>query len=152
MEKEFLMSIEQVARDLVANMNNAEKVKTMLTSDAMASGGVVLPQPISMMESIKVMAGLMTAFPDLKFEIQQVTVNGNQATVKAMWGGPNTGPLSLPMPGMPTIPATGKKVSVKDTYIITVQGDKVSHMQVDSPADGGIPAAIAQLGVKIPSM
>jgi hypothetical protein len=53
---------------------------------------------------------------------------------------------------MPTIPATGKKVSVKDSYIITVQGDKVSHFQVDSPADGGIPAAIAQLGVKVPSM
>jgi hypothetical protein len=33
-----------------------------------------------------------------------------------------------------------------------VQGDKVSHMKVDSPADGGIPGAIAQLGVKVPSM
>jgi hypothetical protein len=53
---------------------------------------------------------------------------------------------------VPTIPATGKKVSVKDTYILTVQGDKVSHMQVESPTDGGIPGAIAQLGLKIPSM
>jgi predicted ester cyclase len=90
--------------------------------------------------------------PDLKFDIQQVTVNGNQATVKAQWGGTQTGPLSLPMPGMPTIPPTGKKVSVKDTYVITVQGDKVSHMHVESPADGGIPAALAQLGVKTPGM
>jgi predicted ester cyclase len=145
------MSVEQVARELVTNMNNAEKMKAMVTADAMASGGV-LPQPIPVMEAMKVMTGLTTAFPDLKFDIQQVTVNGNQATVKAQWSGTNTGPLSLPMPGMPTIPATGKKVSVKDTYIVTVQGDKVSHMQVDSPADGGIPAAMAQLGVKMPSM
>jgi len=101
---------------------------------------------------MKVMAGLMAAFPDLKFDIQQVTVNGNQATVKAQWGGTQSGTLSLPMPGMPTIPPTGKKVSVKDTYVITVQGDKVSHMTVESPADGGIPAALAQLGVKMPSM
>jgi hypothetical protein len=56
------------------------------------------------------------------------------------------------MPGMPTIPPTGKKVSVKDTYVITVQGDKVSHIHVESPADGGIPAALAQLGVKTPGM
>ena len=56
------------------------------------------------------------------------------------------------MPGMPTIPATGKIVAVKDTYIVTVQGDKVSHMEVASPADGGIPAALAQLGVKAPSL
>ena len=145
------MSVEQVARDLVTNMNNAEKMKGLVTADAMASGGV-LPQPIPVMEAMKVMAGLTTAFPDLKFDIQQVTVNGNQVTVKAQWSGTNTGPLSLPMPGVPTIPATGKKVSVKDTYIVTVQGDKVSHLQVESPTDGGIPGAIAQMGVKIPSM
>jgi predicted ester cyclase len=145
------MSVEQIARDLVANMSNAEKMKAMVTADAMASGGV-LPQPIPVMEAMKVMAGLMAAFPDLKFDIQQVTVNGNQATVKAQWGGTHSGLLSLPMPGMPPIPPTGKKVSVKDTYVITVQGDKVSHMTVESPADGGIPAALAQLGVKMPSM
>ena len=122
----------------------------MLTPDAMASGGV-LPQPIPAMEAMKVMAGLSTAFPDLKFDVQQVTVNGNQATVKAQWSGTQTGPLSL-MPDMPSIPPTGKKVSVQDAYIITVQGDKVSHMQVDSPAGGGIPGALAQLGVKMPAM
>jgi predicted ester cyclase len=145
------MSVEQVARDLVLNMSNEEKVKTMVTADAMASGGV-LPQPIPVMEAMKVMAGLTTAFPDLKFDIQQVTVNGNQATVKAQWSGTQTGALSLPMPGMPSIPPTGKKVSVKDAYVIAVQGNKVSHMRVESPADGGIPAAIAQLGVKMPGM
>ena len=123
----------------------------MVTADAMASDGV-LPQPVPMMEAMKVMSGLTAAFPDLKFNVQEVTVNGNQVTVKAQWSGTNTGPLSLPMPGVPTIPATGKKVSVKDTYIVTVQGDKVSHLQVESPTDGGIPGAIAQMGVKIPSM
>ena len=143
------MTVEQVARDLVMNMNNAAKIKAMVTADAMASGGV-LPQPIPVMEAMKVMDGLTTAFPDLKFDIQQVTVNGNQATVKAMWSGTNTGALSLP--GMPSVPATGKKVSVKDAYTVTVQGDKVSHMKVESPADGGIPAAMAQLGVKMPGM
>jgi predicted ester cyclase len=145
------MSVEQVARDLVSNMNNAEKMKAMVTADAMASGGV-LPQPIPVMEATKVMAGLSTAFPDLKFEVQQVTVNGNQATVRAQWSGTNTGPLSLPMPGMQPIPPTGKKVSVKDTYVVTVQGEKVSHMKVESPADGGIPGALAQMGVKMPGM
>ena len=145
------MTIEQVARDLVMHMSDIEKIKTMVTADAMASGGV-LPQPIPIMEAMKVTAGLFTAFPDLKFDIQQVTVNGNKATVRAIWSGTNTGALSLPIPGMPSIPATGKRVSVKDGYIVTVQGDKASHFQVDSPADGGIPAALAQLGVKVPAM
>jgi hypothetical protein len=60
--------------------------------------------------------------------------------------------LDMGMPGMPAVPPTGKKVSVKDTYIVTVQGDKVSQIQVESPADGGIPAMLAQLGVKMPGM
>jgi SnoaL-like polyketide cyclase len=106
------MNIEQIARDMVVNMANAEKMKSMLTSDAMASGGV-LPQPIPVMEALKVTAGLTTAFPDLKFNIQRVTVNGNRAAVDAIWSGTNTGPLSLPIPGMSTIPAPGKKISVK---------------------------------------
>ena len=144
------MSVEQVARDLITMMTDVERTKAQLTADAVASGGV-LPQPMPAMEAFNLIGGLKTAFPDLKFEVQEVTVNGNQATVKAQWGGTQTGPLSL-MPGMPTVPPTGKKVSVKDTYIITVQGDKVSHMTVESPADGGIPAALAQLGVKMPSM
>ena len=145
------MSVEQVARDFVSHMDDAERMKSMVTADAMASGGV-LPQPIPISEAMKIMDGLTAAFPDLKFDVQQVTVNGDQATVKAVWSGKNTGSLTLPMPGMPPIPATGKKVSVKDTYIVTIQGDKVSHMQVESPADGGIPAALAQLGVKMPGM
>ena len=145
------MTIEQVARDIVIHMNDIEKLKAMSTADAMASGGV-LHQPIPVMEAMKVTTGLFTAFPDLKFDIQQVKVNGNQATVKVVWSGTNTGALSMPIPGMPTVPPTGKRVSVKDGYIITVQGDKMSHFQVDSPADGGIPAALAQLGVKVPAM
>ena len=145
------MSVEQVARDVVSNMTNLEKLKTMLTADAMASGGV-LPQPIPAMEALKVTGGLTTAFPDLKFDVQEVTVNGNQATVKVQWSGTNTGRLSLPIPGMQPVPPTGKRVSVKDTYVITVQGDKVSHFTVESPVDGGIPAALAQMGVKTPGM
>jgi hypothetical protein len=130
-------------------MNNEGKMKAHITADAVASGGV-LPQPIPMLEALKIMSGLMAGMPDMKYDIQQVTVNGNQATVKVKWGGTQTGSLS--MPGMPTVPPTGKKVSVMDTYILTVQGDKVSHITVDSPADGGIPGALAQLGVKMPAM
>jgi hypothetical protein len=145
------MSVEQVARDFIAMMTDMEATKARLTPDAMASGGV-LPQAMPAVEAFNLIGGLMSAMPDLKFEVQSVTVNGNQATVNAQLSGTNTGPLSLPLPGIPSIPATGKKVSVPDTFIVTVQGDKVSHLQVQSPAGGGLPAALAQLGVPMPGM
>jgi hypothetical protein len=139
------MSVEQVARDLITDMTDVEKTKAHLTAGAMASGGV-LPQPMPAMEAFSLIGGLMTGFPDLKFEVEDVSVNGNQATVKALVSGTNTGTLTLPMPGMPTnMPPTGKKVSAKDTFVITVEGDKVSHLQVDSPEGGGLPALLAQL-------
>ena len=143
------MSVEQVARDFITMMTDVEATKARLTPDAMASGGV-LPQPLPALEAFNIVGGLTTAFPDLKFEVEQVTVNGSQATVKVQISGTNTGPLSLPMPGMPSnIPPTGKKVSTKDAFVVTVQGDKVSNFQVDSPADGGLPAIFAQIGLKM---
>ena len=145
------MSVEQIARDFITNMNDVNAAESYLTPDAVAAGGV-LPQPIPAKEAISILSALNTAFPDLKFDVQNVTAKGNQATVQAIWSGTNTGPLNLPMPGMPSIPPTGKQVSVKDTYIVTVDGDKVSRLEVDSPPDGGIPAALGQIGVAVPGM
>jgi predicted ester cyclase len=145
------MSVEQTARDFVTSMNDVNAAEAYLTPDAVAAGGV-LPQPIPASESIKMIRALKVAFPDLKFDIQNVTVKGNQAVVQAIWSGTNKGPLNMPLPGLQSIPATGKQVSVKDTYIVTVQGDKVSRLEVDSPPDGGIPAALGQIGVKVPGM
>ena len=145
------MSVEQIARDFIISMNDVKATESYLTPDAVAAGGV-LPQPIPAKEAISILSALNTAFPDLKFDIQNVTAEGNQATVQAIWSGTNKGPLNLPMPGMPSIPPTGKQVSVKDTYLVTVEGDKVSRLEVNSPPDGGIPAALGQIGVKVPGM
>ena len=114
-------------------MDDVNVTKSYLTPDAMAAGGV-LPQPIPASEAINMMTALKTAFPDLKFDVQNVTVKGNQATVQAKWSGTNKGPLNMPLPGMKSIPPTGKHVSVKDTYIVTVQGDKVSRLEVELAA------------------
>jgi hypothetical protein len=144
------MSVEQVARDFVSNMGDAAKVKGLLSPDAMVSGGV-LPKPMPAMEAFKIVGGLYAAMPDLKFDIQHVVVKGDEAIVNAVWSGTQTAQLSL-MPGMPTVPPSGKKVSVKDTFVIHVQNDKVTHMHVESPADGGIPGVLKQLGVQAPGM
>ena len=146
------MSVEQVARDLITNMTDVEATKARLTADAVASGGV-LPQPMPALEAFKIVAGLNTAFPDLKFDVQKVTVNGNQAKVEVEVTGTNTGPLSLPMPGLPdNIPPTGKKASAKDAFVVTVEGDKVSRLEVDSPTGGGLPVLLSQIGINMPGM
>ena len=146
------MSVEQVARDFVTMMTDEEKTRAHFTSDAMVSGAV-LPQPMPAMEAFNLISAMKTAFPDLKFEAEKVTVNGNQATVNVQLSGTNTGTLSMPLPGMPgSIPPTGKKVSVPDVLVLTMEGDKISHMNIDSPADGGLPAILSQIGVNMSGM
>ena len=102
------MSVEQVARDFISNMTSAEKVKAMLTPDAMASGGV-LPQAMPAKDAFNMVDGLNAGFPDLKFEVQQVTVNGNQATVKAKVSGTNTGTIESAHAGNAAYPADREK-------------------------------------------
>ena len=145
------MNVEETARDYVNKMADPEKIKAYLTPDAMVSGSV-LPQPIPGTQALGILGAWTTAMPDIKFDIREVKVNGNDATVQLNWGGTQSGPLSLPFPGMPTIPATGKKVWVKDTYTLTVKDGKVSYMRLDAAADGGMPGALAQLGVNMPGM
>ena len=76
------MSVEQIARDFITKMNDVNAAESYLTPDAVASGGV-LPQPIPAKEAISILSALKTAFPDLKFDVQNVTAEGNQATVQA---------------------------------------------------------------------
>src|SRR5512143_3603633 len=145
------MNVEQIARDYVTKMSDPEKIRAYLTADAMVSGGI-LPQPISGVEGLSILSAFTNAIPDITFDVGQVTVNGNEATVQLQWGGTHAAPLSLPMSGWPTIPPTGNKVWVNDTYVLKVQGEKVSYMRLESPADGGIPGALGQMGAKMPGM
>ena len=82
--------------------------------------------------------GRWGAAPDLKFTIQDVAVQGDNATVTVQMSGTHTRLLTGSQPEIPTIPATGKNFSVPDTFVFTVQGDKISAMHVDSPAHGGL--------------
>ncbi len=148
------MSVEQVARDFITNMQDVQKVKSYLAPGATVDGGI-LPQPVPATQAVDIINKLDQAFSDLHFDIKSVSVNGNKATVHATWGGTQSQPLRLDVPGMQGLPntglpPTGKHVSVADTYIVTVEGDKVTHLTVDSPPDGGIPGALRQLGINLP--
>lgn len=145
------MNIEQIARNFVTAMILApEQAKGLITADAMISGGA-MPQAVPMAEAVKSAVPFSTAMPDCKVEFDSVVVNGNEATVKLHVSGTQTGQFKVGW-GMPDVPATGKKVWVKDAMVVTVQGDKVSKARIESPADGGLPGILKQLGVQMPGM
>ena len=71
--------------DFVKSMNDSERLKGLVTPDAMASGGV-LPQATPVMQAMGMVKALVTAIPDLSFDIEQTTVSGDQATVRRSVG------------------------------------------------------------------
>ena len=83
------------------------------------------------------------AFSDFNYDIENVTGDGNQMSVDMRVSGTHDGPL----PGTPPIPPTGKKFSVLDKMILTLRGDKLATLRLDSPADGGPDEALKQLGL-----
>jgi len=92
------------------------------------------------------------ALPDYAWGVQKMTTQGNQVTVTMRWAGTHTGTFQMSafMPGAPDIPATGKKLSVPDKFIFTVNGNQISAVHIDSGPNGGLPEMLRQIGVQMP--
>ena len=68
------------------------------------------PGPVGVAEEVVFTQGLFEAFPDMHADMNQRIAQGDFVVVNLTFTGTNSGPLA--MPGRPTMPATGKKVTV----------------------------------------
>ena len=121
----------------------------LLTDDFTFSGAV--PQPISGKEWIGVHRALAAAMPD--FRVNYVAAGGQNGAAEGTVSltGTHTGELVLPIPGIPRVPATGKKlVWPKEPVRVTARGGKLSNYRVESVPNGGISGMLKQMGVALP--
>ena len=75
-------------------------------------------------EIVNTTFGWRQAFPDAKGTIQNIFASGNQAVAEILWEGTHTG--DLPGPGG-TIPATGKRIKVPASMLVTAEGGKLKE-------------------------
>jgi hypothetical protein len=47
----------------------------------------LIPQPVHFQETLRIVEGLRKALPDIYIDVQQVSVDCNQANLRAHWGG-----------------------------------------------------------------
>lgn len=118
-------------------------VLQLASADATASGGV-LPGTIPLRDAMQVMGALWAALPDFRVEIIKVNTVGDEVAVDFMWGGTHNSALNLP--GAASIPATGKAVWVADRFALRFGEGTLEAVRVESPAAGGIPGMLAQIG------
>ena len=147
------MSAADVVREGLAATEAGDfaKVESLVADDFAMSGPV--PMPVGKREFIGLMMAMLTAMPDWKFNPGEFQENGDQVTVPLQITGTQTGELQLPMPGMPPIPASGKRVSMpSEPSTFTVKEGKLTKLEVANIEGGGVMGILSQLGVNLPNM
>ncbi|HLO33158.1 MAG TPA: nuclear transport factor 2 family protein [Anaerolineales bacterium] len=127
------------------------KLEGMVADDFNMSGAV--PMPVGKREFIGLMTVMLKAMPDWKFNASDYQENGDQVKVMLHITGTQTGELQLPMPGLPAIPASGKKVAMPaEPSTFTVKNGKLTQLEVSDTPGGGVMGVLSQLGVNMPNM
>lgn len=128
-----------------------EKAASYLADDFVLSGPV--PQPIGKQEFIAVQTAFENAFEDWAFNSHDEVEQGDKVIAAVQITGTHTRDLVVPIPGMPTIPATHKKVSLPEEHLeFTFKGDKIVSLTSDNVPGGGVPGVLQQIGVPLPPM
>jgi hypothetical protein len=126
-----------------------KKLDSLVADDMVFTGP--LPMPLGKKEFIGLQSALHAALPDWKFNPSDFKEDGDRVTVMFQITGTQTGELSLPMPGVPKVPPSGKKISLpKEPSTFTVKNGKLTKLEVSSSAGGGVTGILSQLGVKMP--
>jgi len=91
-----------------------EKAASFLADEFVFTGPV--PQPIGKHEFIAIQNAFESAFEDWSFNSHDEVEQGDKVIAAVQITGTHTRDLVLPMPGMPTIPATNKKISLLEEW------------------------------------
>jgi predicted ester cyclase len=126
---------------------DADTLSPLVADDFVLSGPV--PQPLGKPEFLGLMQAIHVALPDFSFNIASFEEVGDTVVAKSFITGTHTGVLALP--GMPALPATGKKVSLpQEIQTYTLKDGKLQSLSTDARPGTGIPGLLMQLGVALP--
>jgi predicted ester cyclase len=125
------------------------RVARHVTGDFVFSGP---PQPLRNDGFLALMRALGTALPDWSFNLHDVQHDpGGTVSAKMQITGTHTGPLALPMFGLPEIPASGKRVSLPEDRVEFVPAaDNIAAIAIIPAPGGGIAGLLEQLGARLP--
>ena len=127
--------------------NDADTLAPLVAEDFVMTGPA--PQPLGKADFIGFMHVLLTALPDFAFNVSRYEENGDTVVAYSHITGTHKGTLAVP--GLPPIPATGKKVALpQEVQTYTVKNGKLHSLVTDARPDAGVTGILAQLGVALP--
>lgn len=143
-----MSNVDIVKKGMQAWEQADESTLSPLVSDSFVLTGPT-PQPLGKADFLGLMHVLHEAMPDFAFNTTGYEEQGETVIVRSHITGTHTGTLSLL--GMPSLPATGKKVSLpEEVQTYTIKDGVLQSLVTDSRPDAGIPGMLMQLGVPLP--
>jgi predicted ester cyclase len=129
---------------------DAKKVDSLFSEDMVFAGPV--PQPIGKHAFVGLQSALVAAMPDWKFNASDFKEEGDKVTAKAHISGTQSAPLSLPALGIQSFAGTGKHIQLPyEQLTATFKNGKVTRLEAERVAGGGVPGVLAQLGAEMPT-
>jgi hypothetical protein len=120
-----------------------------LASDFQFIGPV--PVPLNSLQWIRMHRALAAAMPDITVNYIPSGESYGVVHGSVQLSGTHTTKLDLRLPGVPSVPATGKRITLpREKIDIAVERGKVVVLQVESLPDGGLMGILAQMGVALP--
>jgi predicted ester cyclase len=140
------MSNEQTFRDAMAAIQAQDwnKLRTLATDDFQFLGG---PMPMNLDAFTATQGAIGTAMPDFTFHFDKITGNGDNLICDLHVTATHTAALSLP--GMPSVPATNKHLTVSDHLLVTLRNGKIAMVESKASADAGMGALLRAIGVPV---
>jgi len=150
-EKNHAMKPVEIVKEFIAAMERGdiERAASFLSVDFTMSG--LTPLPMSKDQYIDVKRGILAAFPDWSYNLSDFQEEAGVIRATAHVTGTHTGDLSVPIPDLPIIKATGKAIALPgETHLYSVRGGKISTIHVLVVPGGGFQGIYRQLGARLP--
>lgn len=128
--------------------NDFEGARALLSDDFKFSGAV--PEPISADAWLGVHRALGAAMPDFSFHYIATGGSGDASEGTVQVGGTHTGEFVAPIPGIPNVPAAGKRIlNPKERIWVTARNGKVTGLVVEKVPDAGLFGILKQMGAAL---
>ena len=144
------------AEQVVRSYFDALEAKDLVRVDAVVSPDLVFVtplKPLGKQDLLRLLRAVFDAFPDWRFDHQELVTSGDIVKTKLRMAGTHTGMFVPPLRVLKPINATGRKVVLPEQeFVYHVEGGKIVRIVPEPVPDGGIPGLLKQIGVTLPPL
>ena len=145
-----MSAVETVKTFMTALQSGDMELAASIASDEFVVSGL-MPALLDKGEFLAIQSELLAGIPDFSYNLEDVHREGEEVSALIQITGTHTNDLSLPMLGLPVIPATGLSIDLPQVHVVyQVEDGKVMGMEVESEPGGGLPGLLQQVGAELP--